>query len=70
MGWICVPLILMLGWYGWKGWEELDGRAPAAVSRIGFAGQRDDGPAATLTVCILQRRLSRACGALAKPEPR
>lgn len=23
MGWICVPLIVMLGWYGYKGWEEL-----------------------------------------------
>ena len=23
MGWICVPLILMVGWYAWKGWEQL-----------------------------------------------
>jgi len=23
MGWICVPLILLLGWYAWKGWETV-----------------------------------------------
>ncbi len=23
MGWVCVPLLVMLGWYSWKGWEEL-----------------------------------------------
>ncbi|MCA3565283.1 MAG: hypothetical protein IOC90_14715 [Methylocystis sp.] len=23
MGWICVPVILVIGWYGWKGWEHV-----------------------------------------------
>jgi hypothetical protein len=23
MGWICVPVILAIGWYGWKGWEQV-----------------------------------------------
>ncbi len=22
MGWVCVPLFVMLGWYAWRGWEE------------------------------------------------
>jgi hypothetical protein len=22
MGWICVPVILVLGWYSWKAFEE------------------------------------------------
>jgi hypothetical protein len=23
MGWICVPVLLVLGWYAWKGWEQV-----------------------------------------------
>ncbi len=23
MGWICVPLIILVGWYAWKGWEQM-----------------------------------------------
>jgi hypothetical protein len=23
MGWICVPIIVVIGWYGWKGWEQV-----------------------------------------------
>jgi hypothetical protein len=23
MGWICVPLIVMVGLYAWKGWEQM-----------------------------------------------
>ena len=30
MGWICVPVILVIGWYGWKVWEQVvaDRQAP------------------------------------------
>lgn len=23
MGWVCVPLILMLVWFAWKGWDQV-----------------------------------------------
>lgn len=23
MGWICVPLIIMVGWYAWRGYEQM-----------------------------------------------
>ncbi len=23
MGWVCVPLLVMLGWYAFKGYEDL-----------------------------------------------
>jgi hypothetical protein len=31
MGWICVPVLLVLGWYAWKGWEQVvaDRQQPA-----------------------------------------
>ena len=46
MGWICVPVIIAIGWYGWKAWEQVVAdRQPAAREQtspaaVGNAPQR------------------------------
>jgi hypothetical protein len=28
MGWICVPVILVVGWYSWKAWDQAVAERP------------------------------------------
>jgi hypothetical protein len=28
MGWICVPVILVVGWYAWSAWEQVLAERP------------------------------------------
>jgi hypothetical protein len=35
LAWICVPLLLVLGWYIWEAWErEVASRIPPAVQQV------------------------------------
>jgi hypothetical protein len=34
MGWICVPIILIIGWYGWKAWDQMLAERPQLREQI------------------------------------
>jgi hypothetical protein len=34
MGWICVPVLLFIGWYAFKAWEEMNPGRPNAPDRV------------------------------------
>jgi hypothetical protein len=34
MGWICVPVILFMGWSAWKVWEELNPGRPQGSDTV------------------------------------
>jgi hypothetical protein len=35
MGWVCVPVLLVIAWFSWKAWEEMNpGRPPASDTVI------------------------------------
>jgi hypothetical protein len=34
MGWICVPIILVICWFGWKAWEQMLAERPQLREQI------------------------------------
>jgi hypothetical protein len=34
MGWICVPVIIVVGWYAWSAWEQVMAERPQLREQI------------------------------------
>jgi hypothetical protein len=34
MGWICVPVILVVAWFGWKAYEEANPGRPSGTDAV------------------------------------
>jgi predicted negative regulator of RcsB-dependent stress response len=34
MGWICVPLLLFVGWFGWQAWEQANPGRPQGADTV------------------------------------
>ncbi len=34
MGWVCVPIILVVGWYSWSAWEQVMAERPQLREQV------------------------------------
>jgi predicted negative regulator of RcsB-dependent stress response len=34
MGWVCVPVLLMIGWIGWQAWQEINPGRPSGSDTV------------------------------------
>lgn len=34
MGWVCVPVLVIIGWYSWSAWEQMMAERPQLREQI------------------------------------